>query len=77
MAELTLEKPYLVINGETRDVSTPHWPLNPLELLEILGVEAGRVVMEINGAVVRRQNWSSHAIQPGDKIEVVNVVGGG
>jgi sulfur carrier protein len=46
-------------------------------LIERLKLKRGRVAVELNQAVVPKAEWDSVEIRPGDKIEIVNFVGGG
>ena len=64
----------VVINGETRDVPTG---LGVTELLSHLGLPADRVAIERNLEVLPRSKWVGTAVQPGDRFEIVHLVGGG
>lgn len=46
-------------------------------LIQRLKLKRGRVAVEINQAVVPKAEWDSVEIHPGDKVEIVNFVGGG
>ncbi len=46
-------------------------------LVEHLNLPADRVAVEHNLEVVPRARWQQVAIQPGDRLEVVQLVGGG
>jgi thiamine biosynthesis protein ThiS len=46
-------------------------------LIERLKLKRGRVAVEINQAVVPKAKWDSVEIRSGDKVEIVNFVGGG
>lgn len=46
-------------------------------LLAERGVEPRGTAVERNGAVVRRADWGSTPVRPGDRIEIVRLVGGG
>jgi sulfur carrier protein len=46
-------------------------------LIERLKLRRGRVAVEINQAVVPKAKWDSFEIRSGDKVEIVNFVGGG
>lgn len=47
------------------------------EYLKKLKYNPKRVVVEINGDIVKRINFENHIINAGDKIEIVCFVGGG
>jgi sulfur carrier protein len=55
------------VNGDTR----------LLALIERLGMRRGRIAVEINQVVVPRANYDSVRLKPGDRVEIVNFVGGG
>jgi sulfur carrier protein len=46
-------------------------------LLERLKMRRGRVAVEINQTVVPRAQYDSVTLKPGDKVEIINFVGGG
>lgn len=47
------------------------------QLLDQLGMGGGRIAVEINGEIVPRSQFGSHVINQGDKIEIVQAIGGG
>lgn len=62
------------LNGEAH----PYRPeLSVAELLHELGWQTKPVVIEYNGEILHRPDWATTPVQPGDKIEVVTIVGGG
>ncbi len=46
-------------------------------LLARLGLEAPRVAVAINRAVVPRSAYPTHALHEGDRVEILEAVGGG
>jgi thiamine biosynthesis protein ThiS len=46
-------------------------------LLAELGIDPGRVAVEVNLTIVKKADYSSFALNDGDKVEIVNFVGGG
>ena len=64
----------IVINGETREVPTA---TNLGELLRLLDLKEDRVAIELNREIVRRDRWTETALQPRDRLEIVQFVGGG
>jgi sulfur carrier protein len=48
-----------------------------LALLETVGLQPGRVAVEINGGVVRRDDFSRVTLRDNDRVEVVHFVSGG
>ncbi len=67
----------IVLNGEPRDVRARDGAATIAALLTELDLGAQRVAVEVNGDVVPRAEHASHALAPGDKVEVVTFVGGG
>ncbi|MBI1241867.1 sulfur carrier protein ThiS [Umezakia ovalisporum] len=64
----------LQVNGETRSCfSQTCLP----DLLQQLGFNPRLVVVEYNGEILHRQFWPQTQVQPGDRLEVVTIVGGG
>ena len=66
----------IVLNGQQRSLDTSD-PLTVLQLVEELGFQPDRVALEQNGAIVPRARWPETAIGEGDRIELVQFVGGG
>lgn len=64
----------LTLNGTTRNYP----PLATLlELLSHLGLDAARVAIEHNGTIVPQDCFAATALNDGDRLEVVQFVGGG
>ena len=64
----------IVVNGERRTVPSGQ---NLVEILAYLGLEADRVAIELNRAIVRKSAWSTTVVTDGASLEVVQFVGGG
>ena len=62
------------VNGQARDV--PQGLTLPA-LLEWLKLSADRVAVERNLEIVPREKWGQTHIEDGDRLEVVQFVGGG
>ncbi|MFO7718477.1 MAG: sulfur carrier protein ThiS [Thermodesulfobacteriota bacterium] len=45
--------------------------------LRACGMEANRVVVEYNGAVLPRESWETAQLAAHDRLEIVQFVGGG
>ncbi len=63
----------LVVNGEQVDSGAG----TVQELLNALKIEPGRVAVEVNFSIVKKAEYESYRLKDGDKIEIVNFVGGG
>lgn len=66
--------PRITINAEPRSFSTP---ITVAELLRQLGRDPKRLAVEVNETVVRRDEQERHALNDGDRVEIVTLVGGG
>lgn len=64
----------IILNGQERTAPAGS---SVLALLEILGIAPGRVAVELNGAIVRRDALARAILRDTDRIEVVHFVGGG
>ena len=64
----------LQINGQEREFPSP---LSLAALVESLGMQAGRVAVELNRNIVPREQWATTSLAEGDQLEVVHFVGGG
>lgn len=64
----------IVLNGSNREAPEGETVLG---LLEMIGVAPGRVAVEVNGRVIRREDQPRVALRDRDRVEVVQFVGGG
>jgi sulfur carrier protein len=62
------------VNGETRPAVAG---ATVVDLLRALGLDGGRVAIERNLEILPRQKWPDTQVQPGDRYEIVQFVGGG
>ena len=46
-------------------------------LLRELDIEPGRVAVEVNLIIVKKDHYQDHVLNDGDSVEIVNFVGGG
>ena len=60
----------LQVNGQPMDRTGLH-------TVDKQGWKAAQVAVEHNGAILRREDFSTTALSDGDKLEVVRFVGGG
>ncbi len=65
----------LVINGESREV--PSAVSSVSDLLAWLHLKADRVAVELNREISPRARWEEVRLAEGDKLEIVQFVGGG
>jgi thiamine biosynthesis protein ThiS len=64
----------ITVNGENR-------PAKPgttvADLLRELGLDSARVAIERNLEILPRPKWTETTVEPGDRYEIVQFVGGG
>jgi thiamine biosynthesis protein ThiS len=64
----------IILNGEPYQVDQP---LTIVALLERLDIDARRVAVEHNLTIIKRHRFPDVIVDEGDKVEIVNFVGGG
>ena len=64
----------LQINGDLREFDGP---LTLSALVEILGLKPDQVAVELNRSIVAREHWPDTDLREGDRLEMVQFVGGG
>jgi sulfur carrier protein len=64
----------LIINGEEKTVENVS---SVSDLLRKLGLKADRVAVELNREIAARGSWDSTQLKDGDRLEIVQFVGGG
>jgi len=62
------------INGEPRQLADD---ATLATLLDAEGLAGRRVAVEVNGEIIPRGRHGEHALQAGDRIEIVHALGGG
>jgi thiamine biosynthesis protein ThiS len=63
----------LVINGENQNSEAATLSA----LVDRLGMKADRVAIELNREIVPREQWARIELHDGDRLEIVQFVGGG
>ena len=66
--------PTITLNGDPYAIDGD---LQLSALLERLNARQGRVAVEINREIVPKASYAATIIKPGDKVEIINFVGGG
>jgi len=64
----------IVINGQAREAPDGQ---SVLALLEELGLDPGRLALELDGRILKQKLWGETALHPGARLEIVHFVGGG
>ena len=64
----------ITVNGDSSDISEGS---TVAELLEDLQIGRDRVAVEVGLEIVPKAHYDTHSLQEGDKVEIVQFVGGG
>jgi len=64
----------ILLNGEKREIDLG---LTLAKLIENLEIRVGSIAVEHNEKVIPRKNLEQIALNSGDKVEIVQFVGGG
>jgi sulfur carrier protein len=62
------------LNGEPRELPNS---LTVAELLEQAGYAQRRVAVEVNRGIVPKSQHATHQLHDGDRVEIVQAIGGG
>lgn len=65
---------FITLNGEPYELDQP---LSVADLLMMLAIDPRRVAVEHNLTILRRHLFADTLVHEGDRIEIVNFVGGG
>ena len=63
----------IVLNGEPKEIAEGK---SIMDLVNSLNLPAERLAVEHNLKIVKRAHWNSQALEDGDKVEIVQFVGG-
>ncbi len=64
----------VLINGKPRDLARP---FKLSELITELGLANKRLAVEINGEILPRSRHAQTSLHEGDRLEIVQAIGGG
>jgi len=64
----------IIVNGETKECKEN---ITVEELLIELSLEGKVMAAAVNMDIVKQNNWNSHILNDGDKLELLDFVGGG
>lgn len=65
---------HVQVNGEKKELPPG---TNVRALLDHLGLNPGRVAIEYNLEILPKTKWDATQVAPGDRLEIVQFVGGG
>ena len=63
----------LIINGGEEDCAAPTLDA----LVTTKGLRRESLVIELNGVIIKQEQWQSTGLSDGDRVELLNFVGGG
>ena len=64
----------LYLNGEPRQFEQP---LSIAMLIDALGLREHRLAVEVERAIVPKSRHACHLLQDGDRVEIIQAMGGG
>jgi len=64
----------IIINGQTKEVEES---ITVSKLLQLLSLEDKVMAAAVNMDIVKQDKWNEHQLQDGDKVELLDFVGGG
>jgi sulfur carrier protein len=67
----------LIVNGQSRTLEGLTSPAPLTKVVEQMQLKADRVAVEHNGEIAPRAGWAEVSVASGDRLEVVQFVGGG
>ncbi len=65
---------HIQLNGEPRALPAP---VTVAALLEQLGLAGKRVAVEVNATIVPKSRQAEHELADGDRVEIIQAIGGG
>ncbi len=68
--------PKIIVNGEERDIEGEITVMELLDLMDVKFREVGLAVA-INEEVVPKSEYGTRKVREGDRVEIVQLVGGG
>jgi len=64
----------ILVNGESRELRDG---LSVMGLVEMLGFAGRRIAVEVNLEIVPQSSYQSSFLHEGDRVEIVQAIGGG
>ena len=64
----------IIINGESKEFNSN---ITLLNVLKELSLEGKVMAAAVNMDIVKQDSWSTHKLSDGDKLELLDFVGGG
>ncbi|MBN2717293.1 MAG: sulfur carrier protein ThiS [Deltaproteobacteria bacterium] len=64
----------ITVNGKANQVDSG---TSIVMLLSQYKINSPMTIVEVNGTVIPKDEWESHAVQENDQIEIIQLMGGG
>jgi sulfur carrier protein len=64
----------ILVNGTPKSIAEN---LSAEGLIESLGLSPKAVIVEYNGTVIKADEWAKRLLSEGDRLELIQIVGGG
>lgn len=64
----------ITVNGQPRGIPAG---TSVADLLDLLEIPAGRVAVELDREILRKELWAGATLTGGEELEIVHFVGGG
>ncbi len=64
----------IILNGDPKEIADGTLMLDLVEELALVGQ---RFAVEINAELIPRSRFAEHRLEPNDKVEIIQAVGGG
>jgi len=64
----------IILNGKKHELTGP---VSIADIIKSLGIDDGRVVVELNATIIRKELYFGTMLREGDTVEMVRLVGGG
>lgn len=65
---------HIILNGDEKEVSEG---LTAAGLINELGLKDQRIAFEVNEELVARSSLARHVLRVGDRVEIIQAIGGG
>lgn len=64
----------IVVNGNKQEVTGS---MNLLEAIRRFARNEKGIIVQLNDSLVKKQDWETHVLKDGDRLEMMQLVGGG
>ena len=71
---INLKKKIIKLNGSIYEYK---YAMSILQLLTYLGFNTKVIVVDYNGDILQKENWTSTKIRTNDSLEILTIAGGG